>query len=43
MNDNRENMFIVNFRSCTRFEKEASVQLGVDFLLTHGKIYYDIV
>ena len=31
-------MFIVNFRSCTRFEKEASGQLGVNLLFTHGKI-----
>lgn len=30
-------MFIVNFRSCTRFEKEALGQLGVNRLLTHVK------
>ena len=28
MHENRNNMFIVNFRSCTRFEKEALGQLG---------------
>lgn len=31
-------MFKVNFRSCIRFDKEASGQLGVDLLITHGKL-----